>query len=73
MDTDSEGVETTQEDSHDEMRTDKTYSPDESGDTQSTIISDGQENNKKGNDIMSPSLEAAQRSAIETQITYSLQ
>ena len=36
------------------MRTDTSYIPDKCSDTQSTVISDGQENNKKGIDIMSP-------------------
>ena len=48
--------ETTHAESDDEMKTDTSYSPDEGSDTQSTVISDGQENNKKGIDIMSPSL-----------------
>ena len=59
MDTECERVETTQENSDDEMRTDASNSPDEGNDTQLTVISDGQENNKKNIDIMSPSLPAA--------------
>ena len=48
-DEDSERVETTQEESDDEMRTDKSYNPDEGSDTQSTVISDAQENKEKSN------------------------
>ena len=48
-------VETMQEESDDEMRLDTLYSPDEGSDaTQSTVISDGQENNKKDIDLMYP-------------------
>ena len=54
METDSERVETTQEESNDE-----TYSPDEDSDTQATLIFDGQKNNKKGIDIMSLGLASA--------------
>ena len=56
------------------MRTDTSYSPDEGSDTQSTVISDGQENDKKGIDIMSPSLAAASDHAkiSERNATYLL-
>ena len=39
METDSERVETTQEEIDDKMRTDTSYSPDEGSDLQSTVIS----------------------------------
>ena len=39
METDSEGVKTTQEESNDEIRIDTSYSPDEGSDLQSTVIS----------------------------------
>ena len=58
MNTDSERDEIMQEES-DEMSTDISYSPDEGSDTQSIVMSDVEENNKKGIDIMSSSLAAA--------------
>ena len=59
VDTDSKRIESTQEESDDEIKTDTSYSPDEGIDTQLIVISDGQENNKKGIDIMPLSLVAA--------------
>ena len=59
LETDSERVKTTQEESDDEIRTDGQYSSDKSSDTQWTVISDGEENNKKVIDITSPGLAAA--------------
>ena len=59
VDTDSKRIESTQEESDDEIKTDTSYSPDEGSDTQLIVISDGQENNKKGIDIMPLSLVAA--------------
>ena len=53
METDSERVETTQEEIDDKMRTDTSYSPDEDSDTLSTVISDGQEDNEQSFDIRS--------------------
>ena len=64
----SERVETTHEGSDNEMRTDTSYSLDEAIDTQSTVISNDQDNNKNGIDLMSPSLAAAFRS-LENQRT----
>ena len=59
VDTDSKRIESTQEESDDEIKTDTSYSPDEGSDTQLIVISDGQENNKKGIDIMPLSLVTA--------------
>ena len=59
METDRERVETMQEESDDEIKTDTTYSLDVVSVTQLTIISDDQENDKKGIYIMSAALVAA--------------
>ena len=71
MATDSERVETTQE-SDDEMRINILYSPEESSGTQSIIVSDGQENNKKNIDIMFPSLTASRAKISDRNATYLL-